>query len=85
MSKLVGSMLLTAARAAGHSELVSYAVGLDIATDEILVRLDTVNRDKSVNFRVPAHLFDPVEYAQAEWPEWFVKAVPMKGQMDLFN
>jgi hypothetical protein len=85
MSKIIGSMLLTAATAAGHHELCSFATDYDTYTDEVLVRLDTVNREKSVNFRIPNYLFDPVEYARAKWPDWFVKAAPMKGQMDLFN
>jgi hypothetical protein len=81
VSKIVGSMLLSAARVAGHHELISFTTDYDMYTNEILVRLDTHNREKSVCFRIPAHLFDPVEYAQANWPEWFAK----KGQMDLFN
>jgi hypothetical protein len=81
MSKIVGSMLLSVAVTAGHSELISFETGYDIVKDDILVRLDAANRKMSVNFRIPAHLFDPVEYAIAKWPEWFAK----RSQMDLFN
>jgi len=81
VSKIVGHMLLGAARAAGHSELVDFETAFDAGSDEILVRLN--GDEKSVCFRIPNHLFDPVQYAQAKWPGWFVP--PKKGQLDLFN
>lgn len=78
MSKLVGSMLFTAAIAAGH-EFTKFETYGDFADNAIHVRLS--NHEKAVHFTVPAHLFDPVEYAKVKWPEWFAK----RGQMDLFK
>jgi hypothetical protein len=84
MSKIVGALLLTATHIAGHREVVGVRTDYDILADEILVRFDTDDK-KSVLFRIPNHLFDPVEHAQAKWPEWFVRRPPPGTQLDLFS
>jgi len=80
MSRLVGMLLHTALTAAGHAEFVRWETSFDYLADRILVRFDTEDRVKCVDFRIPNHIFDPVEYAKAEWPEWFTP----KGQLE-FN
>lgn len=95
MSKLVriGMILHTALTAAGHTEFHTVRAGYDLYMDDILVRFDRGlgGEQGCVSFRIPAYLFDsvefdPVEYAQKKWPDWFVKKEPVSGeQLDLFN
>jgi hypothetical protein len=85
VSGLVGMLLHTALLKAGHEACDSYDTRYDTASNDIVVRFHygTKSGGKYVCFSVPAHLFDPVEYAQAKWPEWFVKCGPV--QLDLFK
>jgi hypothetical protein len=77
-------LLHTALLMAGHDEWVGYGTWYDIALDEIVVRFHTRQLDmKLLQFRIPAHLFDPVEFAKEKWPEWFVRRGPV--QLDLFK
>jgi hypothetical protein len=76
MSELVGFILLRGVRAAGYEEFTSVKTNYDIARDEIAVRLDNSDGKRSVNFRIPNHLFDPLEYAREKWPDWFVRTTP---------
>jgi hypothetical protein len=78
-------MLHNALLDAGHNEWHTVYTSYDLTENEILVRFDAGMKPdgKCVNFKIPAHLFDPVEYARAKWPEWFVKREP--EQLDLFN
>jgi hypothetical protein len=72
-------MLHTALTAAGHSEYDEVRTSYDINMDEVWVRFESGTKPdgKLVQFRIPASLFDPVEfdpveYARAKWPHWFV-------------
>jgi hypothetical protein len=76
-------MLHTALTAAGHSEYDEVRTSYDVNTDEVWVRF-TAGTTKIVQFNIPAHLTDPVEYARARWPEWFV-ARREPEQLDLFK
>jgi hypothetical protein len=76
-------MLYNALHNAGHHGYHTTHVSYDLYKDEILVRFDS-GKGKSrscVNFNVPAGLFDPVAYAQKQWPHWFVdKSTPNEEQ-----
>jgi hypothetical protein len=74
VSKIVGMLLHTALLKAGHDEWHTVTTQFDMMRDDILVRFDSGTKPdgKLVQFNIPAHLFDPVEYAQAKWPKWFV-------------
>jgi hypothetical protein len=75
MSMLVGMLLHNALLNAGHDEWHTVRTETNWLSDEILVRFSAGRAPdgKNVGFRVPNHLFDPVEYAQEKWPDWFVK------------
>jgi len=82
VSGIVGMLLHAALHEAGHTEYdkvrTAYDVSMDV--DEVCFISGTT---KLVTFDIPAHLTDPVEYAQRKWPEWFVKRDPV--QLDLFK
>ncbi len=83
MSKVVGMLLHTALTKAGHPEWHTMHTEYVLHKDEILVRFDRGPAEKRecVDFRIPARLFDPVEYAQARWPHWFKdKSIPNEEQ-----
>jgi hypothetical protein len=82
----VGMMLHNALLVAGHNEWHTVRTSYDLMHDEILVRFDAGMKPdgKCVNFNIPAHVPDPVEYARAKWPEWFV-AKREPEQLDLFK
>jgi hypothetical protein len=59
---------------AGHDEWHTVTTDYDLYEDDIRVRFDSGTKPdgKLVQFRIPASLSDPVEYARAKWPHWFV-------------
>jgi hypothetical protein len=85
MSCIVGMLLHNALLDAGHHKWNTVRTDTDWLSDTIKVRFDSGPDGTSLFFTVPNHLFDPVEYAQEKWPEWFVKPDPAGTQLDLFN
>lgn len=68
---VIALRLQAALTVAGHSDFHKWATRYDVVNDNIIVRFDA--DDRSVCFTMPAETVDPVAYAQAKWPEWFVK------------
>lgn len=86
MSRIVGILLHTALTAAGHPEWDRFDTWHDFASDMIVVTFHhgQAPDGKYVTFSIPNTLFDPVEYARAKWPKWFV-AKREPRQLDLFK
>jgi hypothetical protein len=74
MSRSVGALLHTALTTTGHADFDRFEVCEGVSKDDIVVRFyKGESRDilDCLQFRIPNYVFDPVEYAQVKWPEWF--------------
>jgi len=70
-----GPLLHTALIGAGHSEWHTVTTQYDYMRDEIMVRFDSGTKPDGMclHFNIPSRTLDPVAYAKATWPKWFVK------------